>query len=196
MVQFITSYAEDHALVLPGRVPGFKRDDIKILPSSHGKGKIYASYIDSLKESQTRVVGESSFFSLWQQLTPFVVCAKPMTDLCWTCQKNNTLIYRFYIFRIAWRLPFKILFAFSGGLRGSCLLSLLSSLIPSPFLSFHLLPSYSLIPRFDSTDRQIETSDCCFMLFAVDAASLTSTLIQKKLNECLIVCMFKTVKTV
>ena len=30
----------------------------------------------------------------------FVVCAKPMNDLRWTCQKNNTLIYRFYIFHL------------------------------------------------------------------------------------------------
>jgi len=100
VVQFITSYAEDHALVLPGRVTGFKRDDIKLLPSSHGKGKVYATYQESVKESGMRVVGESSFFSLWQQLTPFVVSAKPMTDLCWTCQKNNTLIYRFSIFSV------------------------------------------------------------------------------------------------
>jgi len=41
-----------------------------------------------------RVVGSSSFFGLWKQLTPFIVTAKPVTDLCWTCQKNNTLIYR------------------------------------------------------------------------------------------------------
>jgi len=95
VVQFVIGYAHDHALVLPGRVPGFKREDIKLLPSSHGKGKVYASYRDSLKDSGLRVVGESTFFSLWQQLMPFIVSAKPMTDLCWTCQKNNTLIYRF-----------------------------------------------------------------------------------------------------
>jgi len=94
VVQFITNYAEDHALVLPGRVPGFKRHDIRLLPSSHGKGKVYANYRELLKDTNLRLVGESSFFSLWQQLTPFIVSAKPMTDLCWTCQKNNTLIYR------------------------------------------------------------------------------------------------------
>ena len=42
VVQFLTNYADVHALVLPGRVPGFKRDDIRLLPSSHTKTKVYA----------------------------------------------------------------------------------------------------------------------------------------------------------
>ena len=40
------------------------------------------------------MVGESSFRSLWKQLVPYVVTSKPMSDLCWTCQKNNILVYR------------------------------------------------------------------------------------------------------
>ena len=94
VVQFITNYAADHAMVLPGRVPGFRRDDIKLLPSSHTKKAVYCTYMDSMKDTGKRIVRESSFRSLWQQLVPFVVSAKPMTDLCWTCQKNNALIYR------------------------------------------------------------------------------------------------------
>ena len=39
-------------------------------------------------------VGYSKFCDLWQQLTPYVLIMKPATDLCWTCQKNNGLIYR------------------------------------------------------------------------------------------------------
>uniref|UniRef100_X1ZQD9 Uncharacterized protein n=1 Tax=Capitella teleta TaxID=283909 RepID=X1ZQD9_CAPTE len=35
VVNFLKTYAEDHALVLPGRVPGFWRDDVVLLPSSH-----------------------------------------------------------------------------------------------------------------------------------------------------------------
>ena len=94
VVQFLTNYASQNALVLPGRVPGFKRDDIKLLPSSHTKVKVYEDYKASLENSDYRIVGTSSFMSLWEQLTPFIVTAKPMTDLCWTCQKNNTLIFR------------------------------------------------------------------------------------------------------
>ena len=44
---FILHYAEDHAVNLPGRVPGFKRDDIKLLPSSHTKSIVYKSYGES-----------------------------------------------------------------------------------------------------------------------------------------------------
>ena len=39
-------------------------------------------------------MGSSTFFDTWKQLCPFIVTARPMTDLCWTCQKNNHLIFR------------------------------------------------------------------------------------------------------
>ena len=47
VVKFIKQYAEDHALSLPGRVPGFKRDDIQVLPSSSPKSQIYRHYAES-----------------------------------------------------------------------------------------------------------------------------------------------------
>ena len=37
MVKFLQNYAEENALLLPGRIPGYKRDDIKLLPSSRSK---------------------------------------------------------------------------------------------------------------------------------------------------------------
>ena len=37
VVKFILNYAEDHAILLPGRIPGYKRDDIKLLPSNISK---------------------------------------------------------------------------------------------------------------------------------------------------------------
>ncbi len=33
-------------------------------------------------------------FKLWEQLIPFLVITKPMTDLCWTCQRNSTALSR------------------------------------------------------------------------------------------------------
>ena len=33
VVKFLQNYAEENALLLPGRIPGYKRDDIKLLPS-------------------------------------------------------------------------------------------------------------------------------------------------------------------
>lgn len=94
VVRFIKNYAEDHAVCLPGRVPGFKREDIRLLPSSSPKSCIYRLYAEHATANGYRQVGKSTFGKLWGELCPFIVVARPMTDLCWRCQRNNTRIYR------------------------------------------------------------------------------------------------------
>ena len=37
VTKFLKNYAEENAILLPGRIPGHKRDDIKLLPSSRSK---------------------------------------------------------------------------------------------------------------------------------------------------------------
>ena len=37
VVKFIENYAEQHAILLPGRIPTYKRDDMKLLPFSASK---------------------------------------------------------------------------------------------------------------------------------------------------------------
>ena len=37
VVKFIENYAEQNAILLPGRIPGYKRDDLKLLPSNTSK---------------------------------------------------------------------------------------------------------------------------------------------------------------
>ena len=37
IVQFVSNYAEQNTLLLPGRIPKYKKDDIKLLPSSMSK---------------------------------------------------------------------------------------------------------------------------------------------------------------
>ena len=37
VTQFLNNYTEENAILLPGRIPGHKRDDIKLLPSSRSK---------------------------------------------------------------------------------------------------------------------------------------------------------------
>lgn len=49
VVTFISNFAEEHALVLPGRVPGFKRADIKLLPSSETKASVWRKYKSSVE---------------------------------------------------------------------------------------------------------------------------------------------------
>ena len=83
---------ESNAMVLPGRVPGHKRSDIQLLPSSTTKHKIWDLYQQAAGGGSTRPVSYSMFTSLWQQLLPRVVVMKPMSDLCWICQQNSTAI--------------------------------------------------------------------------------------------------------
>ena len=94
VVHFIKQYAEAHAVSLPGRVLGFKRDDIRLLPPSCPKSQVYCLYKASANAAGHRVVAASTFKKLWLELCPFIVVARPVTDLCWCCQQNNTNIYR------------------------------------------------------------------------------------------------------
>ena len=43
VVKFLENYAEENAILLPGRIPSYKRDDIKLLPSSRSKKVICMS---------------------------------------------------------------------------------------------------------------------------------------------------------
>ena len=54
VVNFLNNFAEANALVLPGRVPGFTRFDIKLLPSHETKASVWRKY---------KNVGLSFFFS-------------------------------------------------------------------------------------------------------------------------------------
>ena len=38
-IQFIGHYAEDHGILLPGRIPGYKRCDLQLLPSTVQKNQ-------------------------------------------------------------------------------------------------------------------------------------------------------------
>ena len=94
-VQFVLRYAEENTILFPGRIPGYKRDDVQLLPSSTTKHNIWELYHRTASESEgARAVCYSLFCRLWQQLTPQVVVTKPMSDLCWTFQQNSTLIMR------------------------------------------------------------------------------------------------------
>src|SRR6218665_3225641 len=57
-MSFITIYAEDHALDLPGRVPGFKREDVKLMPSSETKIKLFEAYCSAMTQSGFRVMSQ------------------------------------------------------------------------------------------------------------------------------------------
>ena len=93
-VRFLLSYVEQHGLLLPGRVPGYSRSDIKLLPSSSSKRGIWKSYKSAVVLATTQTVAYSTFCRLWRKLLPSIIVMKPMSDLCWHCQQNSTAILR------------------------------------------------------------------------------------------------------
>ena len=87
---FMKNYLEQYSLVLPGRISGISRQTTEVLPSYLTKKKVYETYCKALANDSP--ISRSSFGRLWKLLFPSGIC-KPMSDLCWTCQKNNTVIY-------------------------------------------------------------------------------------------------------
>ena len=91
VVTFIRNYAEAHAVSLPGRIPGFMNFNIRLLPSSTTKKDVHKLYIEA---AAGREICYVTFARVWKSLLPYILISKPATDLCWTCQNNNTLILR------------------------------------------------------------------------------------------------------
>ena len=81
-------------MVLPGRVPGYKRTDVKLLPSSTTKHQVWELCQEAAAEKSMKSVGYSTFTRLWRELLPYIIVMKPMTDLCWLCPRNSTIISR------------------------------------------------------------------------------------------------------
>ena len=96
MVQFISNYSEAHAILLSGRVPGYKRDDLELLPASTTKRQIWMQFNESLHSLATpgRTVTYTTFYRTWKHFLPNVLITKPRSDLCWVCQRNTTTIIR------------------------------------------------------------------------------------------------------
>ena len=55
---------------------------------------MYTILYGCLTVSEHHSTSQMVFRQTWKKLFPFIVMARPMTDLCWTWQKNNSFIYR------------------------------------------------------------------------------------------------------
>ncbi|ELU00818.1 hypothetical protein CAPTEDRAFT_188926 [Capitella teleta] len=106
VVNFLKTYAEDHALVLPGRVPGLWRDDVVLLPSSHTKTFVYGKSSHGWKIELLLTLEAAS--TACTSLPPndgsvLGMPAKHATDLSkWESvggRKNNFVLYY-----LAWRV--------------------------------------------------------------------------------------------
>ena len=79
-------------MLLPGRVPGYCRTDIKLLPSSVTKRNIWKDNRDAMIKCDQRAASYRTFCRRWLELLPSLVIMKPLTDLCWTCQQRGEAI--------------------------------------------------------------------------------------------------------
>ena len=98
VVTYITNYTEENGIYLPGRIPGFKKADIQILPCHTTKKAVWQQYCQAVSVLPSghvaKEIGYRTFLLLWQKLLPNIIVGKPMTDLCWYCQRHTTLIQR------------------------------------------------------------------------------------------------------
>lgn len=93
IVQFILYYVEVNAILLPGRIPGYKRiDDIQLLPSSTTRQSVWLVYQEVTMELSLKTAVESTSHKIWRQLLPRIIIAHPMRGLYWTCQQNSIAI--------------------------------------------------------------------------------------------------------
>lgn len=90
----MNNYAEENAVLLPGRIPGFKNDDIRLLSSFETKMSVWRAFKSACEGSGKQAVCYTKFIKLWEQFHPEIVVAKPMTDLCLTCQQNMSKLLR------------------------------------------------------------------------------------------------------
>ena len=84
--------AVSNAILLLGRIPGYKKDEIQLLPCSTTKRGVWRLYQDTAAILSLRAVSYVSFSRVSKRFLPHLVVAKLMTDLCAMCQKNSTII--------------------------------------------------------------------------------------------------------
>ena len=103
VISFLVNYTEENALLLteenalllPGRIPGYFSTDLKLLPSSRSKRGIWKLYeAASTCSEDIHIVPYKTFCHLWRTLLPSIIIMRPMSDLCWLCQQNSTIILR------------------------------------------------------------------------------------------------------
>ncbi len=69
-VAYLINHAEDHAILLPGRISGYHRTDLKFLPSSTTKIAIWEDYHANVEHTDGRIVGYISFKNIWAMYIP------------------------------------------------------------------------------------------------------------------------------
>jgi len=55
---------------------------------------VWSQYVGSSAEENVHAAAYTTFLRYWQKLAPHIIVMKPMTDLCWVCQKNSSAIMK------------------------------------------------------------------------------------------------------
>ena len=55
---------------------------------------VWSQYVESSAEANVRAAAYTTFLRYWHKLAPHIIVMKPMTDLCWVCQKNSSAIMK------------------------------------------------------------------------------------------------------
>ena len=92
IVLFLKNYAEENAILLPGRIPGYKRTDLQLLPTNTTKKEVWQQYVMACGTLTFRIAGYQTFCVLWRRYVPHIIITTPKTDLCWTCQQNTIAV--------------------------------------------------------------------------------------------------------
>lgn len=74
---------------------GFWKFDITLLPSDTTQKSVHQWYMESCQRAGSDGVAITTFVNVWASLLPHIVINKPASDLCWTCQQNNNLIFKY-----------------------------------------------------------------------------------------------------
>lgn len=91
VVRFLQNFAEQNAILLPGRASTIYNASLKLLPSNETKLSVYNKYLASFTEEVTeKPVSSKVFSNIWRETCRDVVIMRPRSDLCNTCQKHYT----------------------------------------------------------------------------------------------------------
>ena len=91
-VSFITNMAAVHALPLPGRNRTNRDERYLLLPSDMMKAFVFKKYEAACAQDHAVAFKRRKFETVWNEILPYIVTARPATDLCFVCQQNNRLI--------------------------------------------------------------------------------------------------------
>ncbi len=91
-VTFIKNFAQNHGLVLPGRVPGYRHNvDLLLLPSAMSKKYVYQKYSNVYPGSSISI---QRWYLSWNLFCKNIVIQRPRSDLCTICQQSFMKVNR------------------------------------------------------------------------------------------------------